>query len=89
MYTKEGSQQTFKIPNNNLDVRFEQAYTNHNNKIEDTKVEQDKSQEDQCMFLNLLKHNVSLLFDMQHILILYHYHGKQQYCNTIGLIHVV
>ena len=26
MYTKENSQQTFKIPNNNLDVRFERTY---------------------------------------------------------------
>ena len=28
MYTKETSQQTFKIPNNNFDVRFEKAYRN-------------------------------------------------------------
>ena len=33
MYTKESSQQTFRIPNNNLDIRFEQAYQNHNNEI--------------------------------------------------------
>ena len=33
MYTKESSQQTFKISNNNLDVRFEKAHQNHNNEI--------------------------------------------------------
>ena len=33
MYTKESSQQTFKIPNNNFDVRFEKAYQNHNNEL--------------------------------------------------------
>ena len=33
MYTEGSSQQTFKIPNNNLDVRFEIAYHNPNNKI--------------------------------------------------------
>ena len=26
MYTKVSSQQTFEIPNNNLDVRFDEAY---------------------------------------------------------------
>ena len=31
MCIKESSQQTFIIPNNNLDVRFEQAYQKHNN----------------------------------------------------------
>ena len=29
MYTKE----TFKIPNNNFDVRFEKAYRNHSDEI--------------------------------------------------------
>ena len=33
MYIKESSQQTFEIPNNNSDVRFEMAYRNHNNEI--------------------------------------------------------
>ena len=33
MYTKGSSQQTFEIPNNNLDVKFEKAYPNHNNEI--------------------------------------------------------
>ena len=33
-----------KIPNNNLDVKFERAYPNHNNEIVDQKVEQDKPQ---------------------------------------------
>ena len=37
MYTKESSQQTFRIPNNNLDVRFEQAYQNHNNAVVQTR----------------------------------------------------
>ena len=37
MYTKESSQQTFKIPNNNLDVRFKWAYQNHNNEIVQTR----------------------------------------------------
>ena len=34
MNTGESSQQTFRILNNNLDVRFERAYQYHNN--EDT-----------------------------------------------------
>ena len=34
MYTTESSQQTNKIPNNNLDVRFERAYQNHSNSPE-------------------------------------------------------
>ena len=34
MYSKEASQQTFKIPNNsNFDMRFEKAYLHHNNEI--------------------------------------------------------
>ena len=33
IYTKESSQQTFEIPKNNLNVRFEWAYQNHNNEI--------------------------------------------------------
>ena len=33
MYTKENLQQSFKIPNNNLDGRFEWAKQNHNNEI--------------------------------------------------------
>ena len=37
MYTKENSQQTFKIPNNNLDVRFEWAHKNHNTEIVQTR----------------------------------------------------
>ena len=48
IYTKESSQQTFKIPtNSNFDVRFEKAYRNHNNEIlntTDQKGEQDKPQ---------------------------------------------
>ena len=44
MYNKESSQQTFKIPNNNLDVEFERAYQNHDNEIVDQKVEQNKQQ---------------------------------------------
>ena len=37
MYTKESSHRTFRIPNNNLDVRFEWAYQNHNNEIVQTR----------------------------------------------------
>ena len=33
MYTQGSSQQTFEIPNNNLDVKFQKAYQNHNNEI--------------------------------------------------------
>ena len=33
MYTQGSSQQTFEIPKNNLDVKFEKAYQNHNNEI--------------------------------------------------------
>ena len=29
MYTKESSQETFKIQNNNFDVRFEKAHQDH------------------------------------------------------------
>ena len=36
MYTKGSSQQTFGIPNNNLDVKFEKAYQNHNNETVQT-----------------------------------------------------
>ena len=39
MYTQGSSQQTFEIPNNNLDVKFEKAYPNHNNKIRRTRKE--------------------------------------------------
>ena len=39
MYTQESSQQTFEIPNNNLDVKFEKAYQNHNNEILRTRKE--------------------------------------------------
>ena len=39
MYTDENSQQTFKIANNNLDVRFEMAQQNHNNEIPQTRRE--------------------------------------------------
>ena len=38
MYTTVSSPQTFKIPNNNLDVRFERAYQNHNNEIVQTRM---------------------------------------------------
>ena len=37
MHSKESSQQTFKIPNNNLNVRFERAYQHHNNEILQTR----------------------------------------------------
>ena len=33
MCTKRSSQQTFGIPNNNLDVKIEKAYQDHNNEI--------------------------------------------------------
>ena len=33
MYTQESTQQTVEIPNNNLEVKFEKAYQNHNNEI--------------------------------------------------------
>ena len=33
MYTKESSQQTFELLNNNLDVDFKKASQNHNNEI--------------------------------------------------------
>ena len=36
MCIKESSQRTYKIPNNNLYVRFEQAPENHNNEIVQT-----------------------------------------------------
>ena len=39
MYTKESSQQTFRIPNMHLDVKFERAYHNHNNEILQTRKE--------------------------------------------------
>ena len=57
MYTKEHSQQTFKIPNNNSDVRFQRAYQNHNNEIlwhSDQKEEQDKPQFMMVKFLNVM-----------------------------------
>ena len=58
MYTKESSQQTFKIPNNNnFDVRFEKAYQNHNNEILyiiDQKREQDKPQFMMVNFQNVI-----------------------------------
>ena len=47
MYIKESSQQTFEIPNNNLDVKFEKAYQNHNNEILRTRKE------------NKINHNLS------------------------------
>ena len=37
MYTKDSSQPTFRIPNNDLDVRFEQAYQNQENGILQTR----------------------------------------------------
>ena len=37
-YTEESSQQTFRIQNNNLDVRVERAYQNHNNEKEQTRM---------------------------------------------------
>ena len=37
MYTQGSSQQTFEIPNNNLDVKFEKAYQNNNNEILSTR----------------------------------------------------
>ena len=46
MYTQGGSQQTFEIPNNNFDVKFEKAYQNHNNKIVQTNKE------------NMISHNL-------------------------------
>ena len=39
IYTKGSSQQTFGIPNNNLDVKFEKAYQYHNNEIPRNKKE--------------------------------------------------
>ena len=44
IHTKESSQQTFKIPNNNLDVRFEQAYQHHNNETVQTRKQNKTSQ---------------------------------------------
>ena len=44
LFTKDSSQQTFKVPNNNLDIRFERAYQNHNNEILQTRKKQDKPQ---------------------------------------------
>ena len=37
IHTKESSQQTFKIPNYNLDIRFKQAYQKHNSEIVQTR----------------------------------------------------
>ena len=57
MYTEESSQQTFKIPNNNFDVRFEKVYQNHNNEIlptTDQKVKQDKPQFMMVKFQNVM-----------------------------------
>ena len=45
MYTKGSSQQTFEIPNNNLDVKFEKAYQ---------KREQDKPQFMMVKFKNIM-----------------------------------
>ena len=39
MYTQESLQQTFEIPNKNLDIEFEKAYQNHNNEIPWTRKE--------------------------------------------------
>ena len=39
MYIKEGSQQFFRRPNNNLGVRFEKPYQDHNNEIVQTRKE--------------------------------------------------
>ena len=39
MYTQGSSQQTFEIPNDNLDVKLEKAYQNHNNEILRTRKE--------------------------------------------------
>ena len=54
MYTKESSQQSFKIPNNNLDVKLERAYQNHNNEILQTRKEQDKPQFMMVKFQNII-----------------------------------
>ena len=39
MYTHGSYQQTFETPNNNLDVKFDKAYQNHNNEILRTRKE--------------------------------------------------
>ena len=39
MYTKESSHETFRMPKNNLDVTFEEAYKNHNNEVLQARVE--------------------------------------------------
>ena len=39
MYTQGSSQQTFEIPNDNLDVKFERVNQNHNNEILRTRKE--------------------------------------------------
>ena len=52
MYTKESSQQTFRIPNNNLDARFEQ---HHNIEIVQTRKEnKDKPQYMMVKFQNVI-----------------------------------
>ena len=46
LYTKESSQQTFEKPNNNLDVKFEKAYQNHNNEILRTRKANQKGEQE-------------------------------------------
>ena len=50
MYSKESSQQTFKIPNN-FDVIFEKAYRNHNNEVLYTKDQRGKQNKPQFIMM--------------------------------------
>ena len=55
MYTKENSQQTLKVPTNNLEVRFERADQNHYNEIlQSRKGKQDKPQYMMVKFQNVM-----------------------------------
>ena len=71
MCTKESSQQTFKIPNNNnFDVRFEKAYQNHNNELlltTDQKGEHDKLQFMMVKFQNVIIPMHRMRSDQYHV----------------------
>ena len=67
MYTKESSQQTFKIPSNNLDVRFEWAYQPQSQNSTNQKVEQDKPQFMMVKFQNTMILMHKMRFDQYQI----------------------
>ena len=83
MYTKESSQQTFRIPNNNLDVRFELANPKPQQwNSTDQKVEQDKPQFMMVKFQNVMFLMHRTRFDQYiSIQIVFNSNSNQLWCN--------